>query len=133
MQCNNSTTFRLSLFSLVYKPEQKVKRLPVSERFNQCICSNAFKFFNENCPLYLYDLYKPSGLDQRNTRSSVLKLKQPSRSPCSGQNTLSYSTLTISNNLPTCLKWSNSLNSFKHDVKEYFFQKLKNKVQDFAY
>ena len=51
---------------------KKVKRLPVSKRFSQCICSNAFKFFNENCPLYLYDLYKPSGQDQISTRSSVL-------------------------------------------------------------
>ena len=160
MQCNNSTTFRLCLFSFVSKPEQKIKLqtirnkcirfclqldsrshigikefeqinwLPVSERFNQCICSNAFKFFNENCPLYLYDLYKPSGQDQINTKSSVLKLKHPSRSTCSGQNTLSYLTPTIWNNLPICLKLSNNLNSFKHGVKEYFFKKLKNKEQD---
>ena len=46
----------------------------VSEKFNQCICSNVFKFFNESCPLHLYDLYKPSGQDQINTRSSVLTL-----------------------------------------------------------
>ena len=89
MQCNNSITFRLCLFCLVSKPEQKIEKqfksklqtiqnkctrfclqldcrshtgikkfeqinwLLVSERFNPCICSNAFKFFNENCPLYL--------------------------------------------------------------------------------
>ena len=82
---------------------------------------------------YIYDLYKSSGQDQINTRSSVLKLKHLSRSACSGQNT-SYLTPTIWNNLPTCLKLSNSLNSFKHGVKEYFFKKLKNKEQDiFAY
>ena len=117
------------------KEFEQINWLPVSsERSNQCICSNAFKFFNENRPLDLHDLYKPSGQDQINTRSSVLKLKHPSRSTCSGQNTLSYLTPTIWSNLPTCLKISNSLNSFKHGVKEHFFKKLKNKEQDiFAY
>ena len=87
MQCYNSTTFRMCLFSLVSKPEQKIKsksktiqnkcirfslqldiksfigikfeqinRLPVSERFNQYIFCNAFKFLSKNCPLYLRDL-----------------------------------------------------------------------------
>ena len=52
----------------------------------------------------------------------------------SGQNTLSYLTPTIWNNLHACLKLSNSLNSFKHGVKKHFFKKLKNKEQDiFAY
>ena len=116
------------------KEFEQINWLPVSERFNQCICSNAFKFLNKNCPLYLYDLYKPSGQDQTNARSSVLKLKHRSRSTCSGQNTLSYLTPTIWSNLPTCLKISNSLNSFKHGVKEHFFKKLKNKELDiFAY
>ena len=86
---------------------------------------------NIYCPLYLYDLCKSSGQDQINTRSSVLKLKHPSRSTCSGQNTLSYLTPTIWNNLPTCLKLSNSLNSFKHGVKEHFFKKLKTKNKIF--
>ena len=91
-------------------------------------------FCKGNCPLYLYDLCKPSGQDQIYTRSCVLKLKHPSKNTCSGQNTLSYLTPTIWNNLSTCLKISNSLNSFKHGVKEHFFKKLKNKEQDnFAY
>ena len=107
---------------------------PVSERFNKFIGSNAFKFFSQNCPLYLYDLYKLSGQDQINTRSSVLELKHLSRSTCFDQNTLSYLTPTIWNNLPTCLKLSNNLNSFQHGVKAHFFKKLKNKEQDvFAY
>ena len=82
----------------------------------------------------LYDLYNPSGQDQINTRSSVLKLKHPSRSTCSGQNALSYLTPTVWSKLPTCFKLSNTFNSFKHGFKEHFFKKLKNKVGDsFAY
>ena len=49
------------------KESEQINWLPVYERFNQCICSNTFKFFNDNCPLYLYDLSKPSGQDQINT------------------------------------------------------------------
>ena len=59
-----------------------------------------------------------------------MKLKHLSRSTCCSQNTLSYLTLTVSNNLPTRLKLSNILNRFKHDVKEQFFKNLKNKEQD---
>ena len=74
--------------------------------------------------------YKPSGQDQINTRSSILKLKHPSKSMCFGQNALSYLTPTIWNNLPTCLKLSNSLNSFKHGAKKHFWRnwKTKNKI-----
>ena len=145
MKCNNSITFRFCLFSLFsfkskfqtiqkkcirfslqldsrsyigIKEFEQINWLPVSKRFSQCICSNAFKFFHENCPLYLYELYKPSEQDQTNTRSSILKLKHPSRNTCSGQNTLSCLIPTIWKNLPTCLKLSNTLNSFKHGVKE---------------
>ena len=134
-----STLFRYYLFgtnslNVWTKEFEQMNWLPVSERFNQCICSNAFKCFNEKFLLYLYDLYKPSWQNQINTRSSILKLKHPSRSKGSDQNTLSYLTPTISNNLSTCLKLSNSLSSFKHGVKEHSFKKLKNKEQDiFAY
>ena len=59
------------------KEFEQIKWLPVSERFNQHICSNAFNFLNENCPLYLHDLYKPSGQDKINIRFSFLKLQHP--------------------------------------------------------
>ena len=38
------------------------------------LCSN---FFKETCPLYFHDIYRQSGQNQANTRSSVLKLKHP--------------------------------------------------------
>ena len=83
---------------------------------------------------YLHDLKKTSEQDQINTRSSALKLKHPSRSTCSGQNALSYLKPTVWSNLPICLKLSNTLDSFKHGVRKYFFKNLKNKEQNiFAY
>ena len=126
--------FCLQLGSRSYigiKEFEQINWLPVSERFNQCICLNAFNFFNENCPLsvFIYDLCKSSGKDEINIRSSVLKLKHLSRSTCSGQNT-SYLTPTFWNNLPICLKLSNN---FKHGVKEHFFKTLKDKEQDVSF
>ena len=73
---------------------------------------------------------KNSGQDQINTRSSALKLKHPSRSTCSGQNTLSYLKPTVWNNLPACLKLSNTFKSSKHGVRKHFSREVKNQDQD---
>ena len=109
---------------------EKINWLPVSKRFNQYLCSNAFKFFKETCPLYFHDIYRQSGQNQANTRSSVLKLKHPLRNTCSGQKNLSYLTPIVWNSLPTDLELANSLNNFKHKLKDHFFKKLRNMEQN---
>ena len=58
---------------------EKINWLQVSERFNQYLCCNAFKFFKKTCPLFFHDIYRQSGQNQANTRSSVLQLKHPLR------------------------------------------------------
>ena len=83
-------------------------------------------FFNKNCALHLHDLYKPSG---QNQVYKIFQFKTKASSMYSGQNTLSYLTPTVWNNFPTCLKLSNTRNSFRHNVKEHF-RNLKNKEQD---
>ena len=100
---------------------EKIHWLPVSERFNQYLCSDAFKCF--------------TGQNQANARSSVLKLKHPLRNTYSGKKKkLSYLTLMVWNSLPTELNLSNLLNNFKHKLKDHFFKKLRNMEQDiFAY
>ena len=68
------------------KDFEQINWLPFSERFKQYLCSNALKFFRETWPrLYVYDIYRQSGQNQANRRSSVLKLKHPLRNTCSGQ------------------------------------------------
>ena len=37
---------------------EKINWLPVSERFNQYLCSNAFEFLKETGVLYFNDVYK---------------------------------------------------------------------------
>ena len=67
------------------KDFEKISWLPVSERFNEYLCSNVFKLFREACILYSHDICRQSGQNQANTRSSLLKLKHPLRNTCSGQ------------------------------------------------
>ena len=113
---------------------QKINWLPVSERFKQYLCSNTFKFFKETCPLCSHDIYRQSGQNLANTRSSVLKLKHTLRNTYSGQKNLSYLIPIVWNSLPTDLKLANSLNNFKHKLKDHFFKKLRNTEQNiFAY
>ena len=59
------------------KEFEKINWLPVSERFNQYLCSNAFKFFKETCPLYFHDIYRQSSKNQANARSSAFNLEHP--------------------------------------------------------
>ena len=112
------------------KDFEKINGLPVSERFNQYLCTNSFKCFKETCPLCFHDIYRQSGQSQANTRSSVLKLKHPLRNKCAGQKNLSYLRAIVWNSLPTDLKLVNSLNNFKHKLKDHLFKKLGNMEQD---
>ena len=105
------------------KDFEEINRLSVSERFNQYLCSNSFKFLKKNCPLYFHDIYyRQPGQNQANARSPVLKLKHPWRNTCSGQNSFSILTTLFWNSLPTELKLPNSLNNFKHKLKYHGFQ-----------
>ena len=85
------------------------------------------KFFKETCPLYFHDIYRQSGQNQANTRSSVLNLKHPLRNTCSGQKKLSYLTPIVWNSLPTDLELANSLHNFKRKLKDHFLQET-NKI-----
>ena len=116
------------------KDFEKINRLLFSERFNQCLYSNNFKFFKKTCPLYFHDIHRQSGQNQANTGSSILKLKHSLRNMCSGQKNLSYLMPIVWNSLLIDQKLANSLNNFKHKLKDHFFKKLRNMEQDiFAY
>ena len=67
------------------KDFEKISWLPVSEIFNQCLCSKAFKFFKETCPLFFHDIYRQFGQNQANARFSVLKVKYPLRNTWSSK------------------------------------------------
>ena len=107
----------------------KINWLPTKERVAQCICVNIFKFFNKMSPQYMSEIFHPSH-SRYNTRMATLKLNLPFRQSCLGQKTISYLGPNTWNNLAAETKLRRSVNTFKHDIKKLFFEKLKKQNDD---
>ena len=76
------------------------------------------------------EIYKPASRPNVGTRNSYLKLTQPSRRTKLGQNCLSFIGPSIWNRLPTQIKDSNSVNNFKHKIKDYLLKENENKEKN---
>ena len=111
----------------------KINWLPVEYRFRQCLLANAHKFFEDKCPMYMKDVFDKSYLHQVSTRKSTKKLSQPLRRSNIGQNCISFLTPAVWNSLPDDLKNCQNINTFKHKVKDHFFEVLKEKDNDIYY
>ena len=105
---------------------KNINWLPTKERFEQCTATSVFKFFNNSAPSYMSEMFLPVG-QSRVTRRSKNKLNQPFRKSNKGQNGLSYLGPKIWNNLHSDLKSAESVNSFKHKIKNNFFKDLQNR------
>ena len=107
------------------KALEKTNWLRVPKRFNQYLCSNAFKIFKETCPLHIYDTCRQSGQNKAAMRFSVLKLKHHLRNTCSGQTNLLYHLLTHSLTHSPTHSLSHSLtHSFIHSLTHSLFMHL---------
>ena len=93
------------------------------------ICVNIFKFFNDMSPEYTSEIFHPSHR-RHNTRASTLMLDLPFRKSCFGQKTLSYLGPKTWNTLPAEIKLRKNVNTFKHDIKKLFFEKLQKDTDD---
>jgi hypothetical protein len=107
------------------KEFEEINWMPVQDRFNQCVASQIYKFFNKLCPAYMSEIYQPVGSTGVRTRTSFLKLQQPSRKTTQGQRSLSFMGPSIWNAIPGHMKEANSVNCFKHSLKRHFFNALK--------
>ena len=103
--------------------------LPTKNRMDQCVCINVMKFFNGTAPAYSAEIFHSANLG-RITRRSKFKLEFPFPKSTSGQKCLSYLGPKIWNSLPFDLKSANNPNTFKHKMKENFFQKIQNEEDD---
>ena len=106
---------------------EKINWLPIHERISQCSLCSIYKFFAKNCPNYFDEIYVPLETNGVHTRSSYQKLNVPHRKTNVGQKALSYVGPSLWNNLNKTLKTSTSLNTFKHNIKKHYFNKLKKK------
>ena len=105
--------------------------LNVADRISQCICANVYNFFNRKCPDYMAEIYFPADQNGMNTRRSYNKLILPARKTNAGLKALSYIGPANWNNIPYSIKCSKTLNSFKHNLKEFYFLELKKKESSF--
>ena len=106
---------------------EMINWLNINDRFEQCMSTSVFKFFKNECPLCMTDVFRSAGKDGVNTRRSFQKLPQPFRRTCQGQNSVSYIGPSVWNRLPAKLKSIDNLNTFKHNVKKYYLSKLRKR------
>ena len=102
---------------------EQINWLSVNNCFKQIISSMSF---NHTSPPYMNDVFKQAGQPNTTIKASLMKLNQPLWRTNHGQNNLSYIVLFIWNNLPNSLKRTDNLNTYKHRVKEHFFDPTGN-------
>ena len=76
---------------------------------------------------YFDEIYVPLETNGVHTRSSYQKLNVPRPKTNVGQKALSYVGPSLWNNLNKTLKISPSLNTFTHNIKKHYFNKMKKK------
>ena len=104
----------------------EINWLPVKERVYQCINVNIFNYFHNMSPGYLSEMFTVADRSHF-TRNSTLKL--PFRNKTIGKQGLSYLGPIIWNNLSSYNKLSDNVNTFKHRIKETYFNDIRNKEQ----
>ena len=110
----------------IHLGEEKTKctRLPVINRFEQCVISVVFKFINGDCPYYLIEVFKFASEGNVSLRNNFLKLKRPFRNTSTGHKALSFIGPSFRNQIPQTLKKTDNLNTFKHNLKKHFFNQM---------
>ena len=73
-----------------HKAFQRLNWLPVTYRFKQCFNAIIFKYFNEQCPNYLNEVFDVAIENNFQSRGSFQKSKFPFRKTNTGELALSY-------------------------------------------
>ena len=103
--------------------------LPVRNRYEQCVSVSAFKLCKVLGPAYMSDIYSLVE-NPRSTRRSEYRMKQPFKVTNMGQSSISYVGPKVWNTLPRECKSEDSLNNFKHKIKDQFFENIQREADD---
>ena len=114
-----------------YNEFKKINWLPTKNRFEQCLLTSIYKYFNGLAPVYYEEMYCPMNQNHV-TRSSYQKLVFSHSKSNRGQKILSYIGPRLWNSTPNAIKASNSTNLFKHALKDSLFSNIK-KIEDSPY
>ena len=98
--------------------------LPIKERYNQCVNSIVFKYFDNQCPHYLNEVFMKAREYSSSLRNSYQKLQQPFCKTNTGQNALSFIGPALWNKVPKEIKRITKLNAFKHNLKKHYLKEL---------
>ena len=93
------------------KEFEAINWLPFKERYHQCVNSIAFKYFDNQCPHYLNEVFMKAPESSSSLRNSYQKLQQPFRKTNTGQNALSFTCPALWNKVPEEIKRITNLNS----------------------
>ena len=107
------------------KEFETINWLPIKETYNQCVNSIAFKYFDNQCPHYLNEVFMKAPESSSLLRSSYQKLQQPLGKTNTGQNALSFIGSTLWNKVPEEIKRITNLNAFKHNLKKHYSKELR--------
>ena len=104
------------------KEFETINWLPIKERYNQCVNPIVFKYFDNQCPHYLNEVYMKVPVSSSSLKNSYQKLQQPFRKTNTGQNVLSFIVPTLWNKVPEEIKKITNLNVFKHSLKKHYLK-----------
>jgi len=96
--------------------------LPVERRYEQCICTLIYKYFHNDVPEYISDMFNANVI-KYNTRNPNM-LKRPPYKTSNGRKSLSYLGPKLWDDIPHQLKQKQTIASFKHDFKKHYLKKL---------
>ena len=103
---------------------ETINWLPIKERYSPCLNSTACKYFDNQCPLYLNEVFMKVPETSPSLRNSYHKFKQPFHKTNTGQNALSFISPTLWNKIPNEIKRTTNLNAFKHNLKKHYLKEL---------
>ena len=106
------------------KEFETINWLPIKERYNQCVNSSAFKYFDIQCPRYLNEVFMKAPESSSSLRNSYQKLQQPFPKTNTDKNALSFIGPALWNKVPEKIKRTTSLNTFKHNLKKHYLKEL---------
>ena len=82
------------------KEFETINWLPIKERYNQYVNSVALKYFDNQCPHYLNEVFMKAPESSSSLRNSCQKLQQPFRKTNTGQNASSFIGPALWNKVP---------------------------------
>ena len=104
------------------KEFEAINWLPIKERYNQCVNSIAFKYFDNQCPHYLNEVFMKAPESSSSLRNSYHKLQQPFCKTNTGLNAFSFISLALWSKIPKEIKRTTNLNPFKDNLKKHYLK-----------